>query len=149
MGKKNIKEEEEKKKIKEKDIIDHLIANWEEYFPHFDKRRRKEFTFRNSRVDILSSITREEDNTKHDAIFMEVKYSGNDRDLLYELEKHIAFRDFYIKAGGMVYIVVLSDNFDKHMISYMEENYITMYLYKIEDNDLNTLTIEEYEPINS
>ena len=40
--------------LKEKDIVDHLCNNWTTYFPELIGCK-KEYTLRDSRVDILSS----------------------------------------------------------------------------------------------
>ena len=142
--------------LKEKDIVDHLCNNWTTYFPELIGCK-KEFTFRNSRVDILSScpvdlyefgIRSEDDTCRYinAAVLVEVKYNNNQRDLLYELQKHINFRDWYINMGkAYCFIVVISDNYDDDMIDFMEDNDIIMYKYEIQDEDLNTFNIEEYE----
>ena len=146
--------------LKEKDIVDHLCDNWEIYFPEL-VGCKKEYTFRDSRIDILSSVPvdlyelgiREENDpfryTKA-AVFVEVKYNSEMRDLLFELQKHIAFRDWYISKGkSCCYIVVISDKFDANMVKFMEENDIIMYKYTIEDEDLETFEIEEYSTVTN
>ena len=140
--------------LKEKDIVDHLCNNWTTYFPELIGCK-KEYTLRDSRVDILSSypidlyeygIRDENDKLRYinAAVFIEVKYNNNHRDLLYELQKHINFRDWYINMGkAYCFIVVISDNYDDDMIDFMEDNDIIMYKYEIQDEDLNTFKIEE------
>lgn len=146
--------------LKEKDIVNHLCENWETYFPEL-KGCKKEYSFRDSRVDILSSIPvdlyeegiREEDDPfryTNAAVFVEVKFNSEMRDLLFELKKHIDFRNWYIEYGkSLCYIVVISDKFEPNMVKFMEENDITMFKYTIENEDLNTLKIEEYETVKS
>lgn len=141
--------------LKEKDIVDHLCNNWTTYFPELIGYK-KEYTLRDSRVDILSSypidlyeygIRDENDKLRYinAAVFIEVKYNNNHRDLLYELQKHINFRDWYINMGkAYCFIVVISDNYDDNMIDFMEDNDIIMYKYEIQDEDLNTFKIEEF-----
>lgn len=141
--------------LKEKDIVDHLCNNWATYFPELIGCK-KEYTLRNSRIDILSSypidlyeygIRDENDKLRYinAAAFIEVKYNNNHRDLLYELQKHINFRDWYINIGkAYCFIVVISDNYDDNMIDFMEDNDIIMYKYEIQDEDLNTFKIEEF-----
>ena len=141
--------------LKEKDIVDHLCNNWTTYFPELIGCK-KEYTLRDSRVDILSSypidlyeygIRDENDKLRYinAAVFIEVKYNNNHRDLLYELQKHINFRDWYINMGkAYCFIVVISDNYDDNMIDFMEDNDIIMYKYEIQDEDLNTFKIEEF-----
>lgn len=141
--------------LKEKDIVDHLCNNWTTYFPELIGCK-KEYTLRDSRVDILSSypidlyeygIRDENDKLRYinAAVFIEVKYNNNHRDLLYELQKHINFRDWYINMGkAYCFIVVISDNYDDDMIDFMEDNDIIMYKYEIQDEDLNTFKIEEF-----
>ena len=141
--------------LKEKDIVDHLCNNWTTYFPELIGCK-KEYTLRDSRIDILSSypidlyeygIRDENDKLRYinAAVFIEVKYNNNHRDLLYELQKHINFRDWYINMGkAYCFIVVISDNYDDNMIDFMEDNDIIMYKYEIQDEDLNTFKIEEF-----
>ena len=141
--------------LKEKDIVDHLCNNWTTYFPELIGCK-KEYTLRDSRVDILSSypidlyeygIRDENDKLRYinAAVFIEVKYNNNHRDLLYELQKHINFRDWYINMGkAYCFIAVISDNYDDNMIDFMEDNDIIMYKYEIQDEDLNTFKIEEF-----
>lgn len=144
--------------LKEKDIVDHLCNNWTTYFPELIGCK-KEYTLRDSRVDILSSypidlyeygIRDENDKLRYinAAVFIEVKYNNNHRDLLYELQKHINFRDWYINMGkAYCFIAVISDNYDDNMIDFMEDNDIIMYKYEIQDEDLNTFKIEEFNRI--
>lgn len=141
--------------IKEKDVVNYLYDNWSKFFPELIGCR-KEYTFRDSRVDILSSFPvdlyelgiREEDDMFryiNAAVFVEVKYNNNDRDLLFELQKHINFRDWYINKGrAYCDIMVISDSFDKDMVKFMRDNDIIMYKYTIENEDLNTMKMEQY-----
>lgn len=138
--------------LKEKDIVNHLYNNWNKYFPDF-VGCKKEYTIRDSRIDILSSyktdlykigIRPENDICRfiNAAVFAEVKYNNNDRDLMYELQKHIQFRNRYIECGkSYCYIMVISDGFDQYMLNFMRENDIITYQYSIEDNDLETFKI--------
>lgn len=143
--------------LKEKDIVNHLCDNWTEYFPDL-LGCKKEYTFRDSRVDILSSYPvdlyeygiREDENDKlryiNAAVFIEVKFNNNHRDLLYELQKHINFRNWYATIGkAYCFIVVISDYYDIDMIDFMEDNDIIMYKYEIQNNDLNTFTLYDYD----
>lgn len=112
-------------------------------------------------MDILSShpvdlyelgIREKDDILRHikAAVFVEVKYNNNDRDLMFEIQKHINFRDWYIECGkSFCYIVVISDNFDNNMAKFLHDNEVIMYKYNIENEDLNTFTIKEYEIINN
>ena len=145
--------------LKEKDIVDHLHLNWNKYFPELIGCK-KEHVFRNSRVDLFSScpvdlyelgIRSEDDMFRHinAAVFAEVKYNSNMRDLLYELQKHINFRNWYVNFGkAWCFIMVISDEFDYEMVKFMEDNNIIMYKYSIEDEDLSTFKIEEYSMRN-
>ena len=145
--------------LKEKDIANHLKENWNKYFPELIGCKL-EVPFRNSRVDILSScpidlyelgIKSEDDMFRYinAAVFVEIKYNSNMRDLLYELQKHISFRDWYVNVGkAWCFIMVISDEFDYEMVKFMEDNNIMMYKYSIEDEDLSTFKIEEYNMKN-
>lgn len=141
--------------LKEKDIVKHLHENWNEYFPDL-KGCKLEVTHRNSRVDILSSIPvdlhelglREEDDTlryTNAAVFVEVKYNSNMRDLIFEVQKHIDFREWYIGVNKcFCMIMVISDDFDSDMAQFMQENDILMYKFSMKNEDLSTFTIKEY-----
>lgn len=145
--------------LKEKDIAKHLKENWNVYFPELIGCKL-EVPIRNSRVDILSSvpvdlfelgIKSENDKFRfiNAAVFVEIKYNSNMRDLLYELQKHISFRDWYVNVGkAWCFIMVISDEFDYEMVKFMEDNNIMMYKYTFENDDLSTFRIEEYNMRN-
>ena len=142
----------EKKEIKEKDIVKQIVDNWDKYFPDL-RFCKTEYKLQNSRIDILADFEanlkdlgiREEDYICRPAVFFEVKYDSNMRDLLFELQKQINFRNRYININKAFCIIcTISDEYDEDMVNFMEENNIIMYKYKITNNDLNTLTIEEY-----
>ena len=145
--------------LKEKDIVNHLYENWNKYFPELIGCK-KEYTFRDSRVDIFSSCPvdlyelgiKEEYHTLrfcNASVFVEVKYNSNMRDLLFELQKHISFRDWYVNYGkAFCFIAVISDEFDYEMVKFMEQNNILMYKYYIDNEDLDTFRIEEYSMNN-
>lgn len=138
--------------LKEKDVVNYLVENWNRFFPDLEGCK-KEFKIRNSRVDIFSSLPvnlkdlglRETDTFAKAAVFCEVKYDSDMRDLMFEIQKHISFRDWYINYGkAFCMIIVISDKFDYEMVKFMEYNNIFMYKINIENNDLTTLTLEEY-----
>ena len=141
--------------LKEKDIVNHLHENWNKYFRELIGCK-KEYSFRDSRVDLFSSCPvdlyelgiREEDNMfRHinAAVFAEVKYNSNMRDLLFELQKLISFREWYVNVGkAFCFIMAISDEFDYEMVKFMEANNIIMYKYYIENDDFDTFRIEEY-----
>lgn len=143
--------------LKEKDITDYLYNNWSDIFPEMIGCK-KEFIFRNSRVDIFSSypvdlyqlgIRDKDDIFRHTnaAVFVEIKHDNNDRDLLFELQKHINFRNWYIKYGkSYCYIMVMSDSYNEDMVKFMKENNIIMYKYKYteKNNKIETIEIEEF-----
>lgn len=141
--------------LKEKDIVLHLKENWNTYFPEFIGCKI-EHPFRDSRVDIFSScpvdlyelgIRGEDEMFRHinASVFVEVKYNSNMRDLLFELQKHISFRDWHVNYGrSWCFVMVISDEFDYEMVKFMESNDIIMYKYSMENEDLSTFKIEEY-----
>ena len=138
--------------IKEKDIVKKLKDNWNNYFPELIGCKL-EYTLKDSRVDILSSVPvnfkelglRDHDYYCNSPVFFEVKYNSNMRDLMFELQKLITHRDFYINYGkAFCVICVISDEFDEYMVEFMETNNILMYKLSLEDEDIDTLIIEEY-----
>lgn len=137
--------------IKEKDIVDRITKNFNSYFPKL-KFHKKEFSLRNFRVDISSSLEVDLKNIhkKRDSyitkipVFFEVKYNSDMRDLLFELEKQISFRDWYTKIAKCFCIIcVISDKFEPTMIQYMKENNIYMFKSTIKNDDITTLKIEK------
>lgn len=145
--------------LKEKDIAKHLKDNWNKYFPELIGCKL-EVPIKNSRVDILSSYPidlfelglRDEDDLLryiNAAVFVEIKYKSDMRDLLFELQKHISFRDWYINiAKSWCFIMVISDDFDNDMINFMLDNNILIYQYSIDNDDLSTFSISEYTTNN-
>lgn len=145
-----------KKTLKEKDIVEQIINNWDTYFEG-TKFCKTEFSLRDFRVDILASFpanlkdlgVRDEDYFTNPSIFFEVKWKSEMRDLLFELKKQIKFRDWYIEYGkAFCMICVISDEFDSHMVEFMVENNITMFKINIENEDIETLSISEYDPFS-
>lgn len=141
-------------KIKEKDIVKKIVDNWEDYFPTL-RFWRTEYRFRNFRVDIAADfeVDRELYGLKPSPyvlrapVFFETKYESEMRDLVFELEKQIQFRDFYTNvAGNLAYVCVISDRFDPDMTKYMIDHDIKMFKINIVDDDIDTLTLTEYNP---
>lgn len=139
--------------LKEKDIVKQIIKKWNNYFPELNFCKT-EYTLRNFRVDILADFhanlkdfgIRNEDYYCKPAVFFEVKYNSNMRDLIFELQKQIQFRNWYINtAKGFCLICVLSDEYDEDMVKFMQDNSIIMYKYFIKEKDIETLTIEEFK----
>lgn len=143
-----------KTKLKEKDIVKKIVECWEEYFPQLNFRKT-EFSFRNFRVDIFADfeVDREAYGLNPSLfklmapVFFEVKYNSEMRDLIYELKKQLDFRNFYTDiAGNLAYICVISDRFEPTMTKFMIDNNIPMYKINIIDDDIDTLTLEYYNP---
>lgn len=140
--------------IKEKDIVNHIIKNWNNYFSDLTFWKT-EYSLRNFRVDIAAYFNanlkdfniREEDYWCKPTVFFEVKHNSEMRDLIFELEKQIKFRDWYINVNKalVVIAVILDDYSDSDIIDYLKKNNIMMYQYFIENDDINTLQIKEYK----
>lgn len=143
-------------KLKEKDIVNKIVSSWEDYFPELNFRKT-EYVFKNSRIDIFADfeVDRELFELKPSPyklmapVFFEVKWQSEMRDLIYELQKQIEFRDFYTNvAGNLAVICVISDKFtDKTMVKYMIDNNVHMYIVTVIDDDIDTLTLTEYQPM--
>lgn len=138
--------------LKEKDIVNYIVVNFDKFFPEL-KFNKTEYKLRDFRVDILASFyanlkdynLRDKDYYCFPSVFIEVKHKSLMRDLLFEMNKQIEFRDWYINtAKALCIICVLSDDFNKSMVDYMEKNNIMMFKYHYENDDITTLTIEEY-----
>lgn len=139
-------------KLKEKDIVNHIADNWDKFFPELKKPRR-EYVFRDSRVDLFTAYDinlkelglRDVDTKAEAATFMEVKYNSNMRDLMFEVQKLLDFRDWYINYGRAFCVVcTISDEYDFHMAKFFDEKGVIMYKINMKDEDLETMTIEEY-----
>ena len=136
--------------LKEKDIAKHLKENWNTYFPDL-VGCKLEVPIRNSRVDILSSypvdlyelgLKKEDDILRYTnaAVFVEIKYNSNMRDLLYELQKHINFRNWYVNFGkAWCFIMVISDEFDYEMKE-LDYNEIIKNERRIDDSDIKIIS---------
>lgn len=143
-----------KTKLKEKDIVKKIVDSWEDYFPQL-RFWRTEYSFRDFRVDIAADFEVDREayglkpsSFKHRApVFFEVKYNSEMRDLIYELKKQLAFRNFYVDiAGHLAFICVISDKFEPTMTKFMIENDIKMFKINIENDDIDSLTLTEYKP---
>lgn len=137
---------------KEKDIVRYIENNWDKYFPEL-KFWKTEYSLRDFRIDISASFdanlkelgVRDDDCNANCPVFFEVKYNSEMRDLMFELQKQIKFRDFYINYGkAFCMICVISDKYDDHMVKFMEDNNITMFKIDIIEDDIRTMTITEY-----
>lgn len=141
-------------KYKEKDIVKHIVQNWDNFFPDLTFRRT-ELKMRDFRVDIFASFyanlkdlgVRDQDYWCHPSVFFEVKYNSNMRDLMFELQKQINFRNWYVgETKAMCVINVISDDYNADMVKFMQENNIYMFKISMEDDDIETLKIKEYLP---
>lgn len=142
-------------KLKEKNIVNHIVSNWNNFFPDIDFWKT-EYSLRDFRVDIAATFeanlkdigVRDTDYICRPTVFFEVKYNSTMRDLIFELQKQIAFRDWYIRSGCFCMICVISDEFNQHMVKFMEDNNIEMFKINISDDNLETMTIKEYNSIS-
>ena len=134
-------------KLKEKDIVNHIVSNWDLYFKDISFWRT-EYSLRDFRVDIAAYLEAELPKNNELCklpIFFEVKYNSNMRDLMFELQKQIAFRNWYVNCNKcFCMICVISDEYDQHMVKFMEDNNIEMFKINIENDDLDNMTILEY-----
>lgn len=137
-------------KLKEKDIVDHLIRNWDTYFKDDELYfYKKEYTVIPDywRADILAYVWAphpyDPERQYKVPIFIEVKYNNNYRDLIYELEKGLEFINRKSHNPDFPhYLVVIVDNtIDEVTLEYIKKNKIPVYMYTIEDEDLTTFKI--------
>ena len=140
------------KEIKEKQVVKQIVDHWDTYFPdlHFCKT---EYSLHNFRVDILADFEanlkdlniREEDYFCKPTVFFEVKCNSLMRDLIYEIQKQVKFRNRYINTNKCYCMIcTISDEYDEDMVDFLEQNNIIMYKYTIDNNDISTLKISEY-----
>lgn len=140
-------------KLKEKDIIDHLIRNWDTYFKNEELYfHKKEYTVTDYwRADILAYIWATHpyapERQYRVPVFIEVKYNNNYRDLIYELEKGLEFvnRKSHNPDFPRYLAVIVDNTIDETSLEYIKKNKIPMYMYTIENEDLTTLSISLYE----
>lgn len=138
--------------LKEKDIVDHLIRNWNTYFKneelHFYKT---EYTVTSDwRTDILAYVISQHpyniERTYKVPIFIEVKYN-NFRDLVYELEKGLAFinRKNNNPDFPRYLAVIVNDTIDEVTLAYIKEKNIPIYMYSVDNEDLTTFKVSMFD----
>jgi hypothetical protein len=137
-------------KLNEKMIIDYIINNWNKIMPKKLLFFKREVAWLdNWHCDITAFKTvkifnkRIKKKVKYRMpIFIEVKFRSNSRDLIYELEKAISFRDNHELPQV---IAVMSDNIeDKSILNFMKKNKIHFFKINITRDDLNSLTVTYY-----
>lgn len=133
--------------LKEKDIVNHIIQNWDNLFEEEVKFCKKEATLlEDYRCDIVGYIQPKgtTNYASRSNLLFECKYQSNSRDLIYELTKAISLRE-RIK-GKETIISVISDNFDDpHIRKFILENDIHMWQIHMENEKLETLSLEYIE----
>lgn len=139
-------------KLKERDIVDHLVRNWDTYFKTEELFFYKtEYTVTdNWRADILAYVwapyPRNPEIDYRIPVFIEVKYN-NFRDLIFELEKGLEFinRKSHNPDYPRYLAVIANDAIDQITKDYILKNNIPLYIYSMEDEDLLTLSISMYQ----
>lgn len=136
-------------KLKEKDVVDYIVRNWDTLFKDeelfFYKTEYK--VTDNWRADILAYVKLPSpDNPKYiyrAPVYIEVKFDHNYRDLIYELEKGLNY--IHRKDRDPNYprylAVIVDDTIDATTLEYIKSNQIPCYMYTIENEDLTTLNI--------
>lgn len=141
-----------KKELKEKDIVDYIIDNWDNYFKDINMFfQTKEWQPKqNYRADLLAYTNinlkeygySDKDEIYRASVIIECKFKSMQRDLIYELKKAIHIRDYIAKFNRPVFIGVLSDSFlDEYIYDFILENNIICWKINIKNNDLTTLSI--------
>lgn len=138
-----------KKQITEKQIVDHIIANWDQLFEpellFYDKEHAWTEDWRCDITAYIPMTLGEEYGFKRpypykSGVFIEVKYDSNSRDLIYELTKAL---NFIKKTRLPHHIGVISNDFsDIHIVEFLESNHIHMWLIEMEGNDLQSLKLK-------
>ena len=130
-------------KHKERDIVNQIVKDWDKHFPDL-KLYKTEWSFRNFRVDIAAGFDIIDYNgvTCHAPALFEVKYNSEARDLIFELQKQLEFRNFYNLNHACV-ICVIADKYDKTMLKFIFDNEIIAYKLELKDYILETLELTE------
>lgn len=136
-------------KLKEKDVVDHLIRNWDTYFKEEELYfYKKEYTVTDYwRADILAYVwapyPHNPERLYRVPVYIEVKYNNNYRDLIYELEKGLEFinRKSHDPNFPRYLAAIVDDTVDEITLEYIKKNKIPCYIYQIENEDLTTLKI--------
>lgn len=133
-------------RLKEKDVIKHIIDNWETIFQEemfFHKKEQKVDKY--WRCDLIAYRKQvfKGRNVKS-PIYIEVKYNKNHRDLLYELSKGLSFINRETMKAVPRYLCVFIEDasLDSVTETFLKENNITYYVFNIKNDDLETLDIE-------
>lgn len=140
-------------KLKEKDVVDYIVRNWDALFKNEELFFYKaEYKVTDSwRVDILAYVKLPSpDNPEYiyrAPVYIEVKFDNNYRDLIYELEKGLNYIHRKDRDPNYPrYLAVIVDNtIDPTTLDYITNNQIPCYMYTIENDDLTTLSISMYE----
>lgn len=130
--------------LKEKDIVDYIVLNWSKYFNGNMFFYKKEHRVTPKwRCDILGYKFEIVDNNKIKVpIYIEVKYNNNHRDLIYEFAKgKDILNNRKSKYNNYLMLIIDRKSLDNTIVNYLEENKITYYVYELENDDLNTLTL--------
>ena len=117
----------------EKDFQNYIINNWNRLMGKLGiSFYKKEFHIERlnviSRCDILAYKQKNYDEYENLCgykipYFIELKFDGNSRDLINELERLNKIRDFQLNKGLKAYTVVLSNyNLDLTNLDYMKKN---------------------------
>ena len=149
-----------KKSLSEKEIVNHIIKNWDKFFEKDNiKFQKTEWqALENYRADIMAYIDldlkdigwREESEMYRTLVILECKYQSESRDLIYELEK-AKYIQWYLDERSNyphpVFIGVISDDFsDKAIYDYLIENNIHMWKINIKDDNIETMTLRYIDP---
>lgn len=136
--------------LKEKDVVDYIVRNWEVLFKaeelHFYKREMK--ITDSWRVDIMAYVLTPHpevpDKLHKTPVYIEVKFNHNDRDLIFELEKGLRYihRSDRDPKYPRYLAVIVDDTIDSVSLEYIKKNNIPCYMYTIENDDLTTMKIQ-------
>lgn len=138
---------------KEKDIVKHIVDNWEKFFPELIFKRT-EFQARSDyRCDILSFLPMnlkdygyEQDEIHYAGIYTEVKYNSASRDLIFELEKAKACCSHPAVKRPRFIGVIMDDYTNETIVDYLISNDIIMWKIDMKEDDIESMQISLYNP---
>jgi hypothetical protein len=136
------------KVITEKQIVDAIVKNWDEFFEEeqikFFRREKSPVSWWRADLWGVVDMPLEHMEAYRASIFFEVKYQSPARDLIYEVKKGL---DLLATISNPNYIAVISDDFsDPTIYDFLKANGIHMWRIDIENDDINTLKLTYYNP---
>ena len=144
--------EEQQDKVKEKHIVKYIVEHWNELFKEFNYNFYKAEQVvcmlpKEWRCDIVAfAKTHINNGSYRAAIYTEVKYNNNSRDLLEELNKGLHFLKNCSKDYPRFLCVIIDrKSLSPSIKQFLDDNKISYFIYHVSNDDLQNLDISIIE----